>query len=106
MEEKRGVITTYLRYSKRIVIFGLIIWLVTMITIIGLVYWLSFEQIVLDEYIASVVKAILTSSSSVTITTVGAYYIHSGVEKITSLQQKIKTLQNLDNLEESEGGSG
>lgn len=95
MEEKHGLVKTYMRYSKRIVIVSLIGWMTITATIIGLLYWLALGRTALDEYVASVLRTILSSSSGVTIATVGAYYVHSGAENITAIQQKIKTLTSI-----------
>ena len=109
MEEKHGLIGTYMRYSKRIVVFGLIIWLVAVLAIIGLLQWLALTGSQLDDFVASVLKSLRSTSSGVTVTAVGAYYIHSGVENLASMQKKIQSFGKLNKpseISEDEGGEG
>ena len=88
MEKKNTTIVhTWLRYSKRIVIINMIAWMVIMAAVIGLLYWISSESRSLDEYVASVLRTVMSTASGVTVSSIICYYGHSAIEK--TIQQKV-----------------
>jgi len=103
--EQHGIIKTYLRYSKRVVLTSMFSWIGIAAAVIGLLYWLSLSDKSLDEYVASTLRTVLSSSSGVAIAGIGSYMIHSSFENFINMKQKIKQLTQDEN-EEIEGGNG
>lgn len=85
-----------LRYSKRIIIVAMLTWVFIVTAILAFLVTASLHIIEIDDYIAQVLKTILTSSSTVTISLGLAYYGHSLFSK--EIENKIKPIQiNSDN---------
>lgn len=90
--EKHGLIKTYMRYSKRVVIFGMVSWIGIAAAVLGLLYWLSIGGYSIDEYVASVLRTVLSSSSGVAIITIGSYMAHSSIDNFLNIKQKINQI--------------
>lgn len=83
----KKLLQTYLQYSKRIAIFGIIQWSVAatlVILISSLAMLFSFH---LEESVSSLLKNIVTSSSALAIATSGGYYAHSAYDN--ALKKKV-----------------
>lgn len=100
MEEKHVIVQTYMRYSKRVVIFGMTSWVVIAGVVLGLLYWLSIGGYSIDEYVASVLRTVLSSSSGVAIASIGTYMAHSAGENWINAQKKLNQITNSGNNNE------
>ena len=78
---KAELAMNYMRYSKRIVVVALISWIAVAALIMGLLYYVSITNSVLDEFVASVLKTMMTAASGVAIACSGGYYAHSTLEE-------------------------
>lgn len=82
----------YLQYSKRIAIFGIAQWTAIAIVVLAFMGALMFTGTVVDEPIASVLKSMITSSSTIAIAVSGGYYAHSAYDN--TLKQKVENTLN------------
>lgn len=85
--QSESMIKTYLQYSKRIAIFGVVQWAVLALTSLVLVLLSSKFDLIVDEWVTRVVNNVVTSSSALAIAICSGYYAHSAYDN--NLKQKI-----------------
>lgn len=78
----------YLQYSKRIAIFGIAQWTAIAIIVLAFMGVLMFTGALIDDPIASVLKSMITSSSTIAIAVSGGYYAHSAYDN--TLKKKVE----------------
>lgn len=88
----KNVLQTYLQYSKRIAIFGIVQWAVAAVIVAAIVCIAVFTHNVLYENEAMILKNIITSSSALAMAISGGYYAHSAYDN--NLKQKISSEQH------------
>lgn len=86
----KKILQTYLQYSKRIVIFGIIQWAIISGFIVLTTYILAFLSINISEIISDLLKNVISSSATLAVTIVGGYYAHSAYDN--TLKNRIDTV--------------
>ena len=94
------VIVKWLQYSKRIAIVGLAQWCIVAAISLSYVGISMLLKIQMDDYVVSVIKGAISSSSTIAISTSSAYYLHSVADKYI---QKTKAITSLESDESSNG---
>ena len=84
--EEHTLVKTYMRYSKRIVVFGIIQWSVIAGTCLLIAV---FPSIPMTTSLAEVLKHAMTCASTIAVTLSSGYFLHSGWEE--SLKKKMES---------------
>ncbi len=104
MEEKNGILKMVLRYSKRIAIFGVIQWIcIALIIAVYMGIAMNVPEAIIDENVASILKSLISSSSSLAIAISLAYFGHSLGDDIINKHNGNIVFPNVDNQSNSDG---
>lgn len=95
----KQIIQTYLQYSKRIAIFGIVQWAVISVLAIIIASLHTFLPVSANETTADLLKTIVTSSSTVAITISGGYFAHSAYDN--KLKQTIPASSSAETAQET-----
>ena len=97
----KKILQTYIQYSKRIAIFGIVQWAVLSVLIIGVVCLSVFTSIEMQETVSSLLKNIITSSSALAIAISSGYFAHSAYDN--TLKQRVNTFSAVSEEDDGNG---
>lgn len=88
----KQILQKYLQYSKRIAIFGITQWAIVAILVIAIAYISTFINFHIEDTVSSLLKNIITSSSTLAVAISSGYYAHSAYDK--TLNKPTETTNN------------
>lgn len=100
MQKHNDLLGNYLRYSKRIAIFGIVQWAIIAGICLVFIWVMGSIDNKLTETLISLANNIITSSSAIAIATSSGYYAHSAYDK--KLNKKVEKTIFKDDEEDEE----
>lgn len=88
MQKPEDLLGKYMRYSKRIAVFGIAQWALIAGTCLVFIWVMGSIENNVTETLISLATNIITSSSAIAIATSSGYYAHSAYDK--KLQKKVE----------------
>ena len=88
MHKPEDLIGKYMRYSKRIAVFGIAQWALIAGVCLVFIWVMGSIDNKVTETLISLANSIITSSSAIAIATSSGYYAHSAYDK--KLQKKVE----------------
>ena len=88
MQKPEDLIGKYMRYSKRIAVFGIAQWALIAGVCLVFIWVMGSIDNKVTETLISLANSIITSSSAIAIATSSGYYAHSAYDK--KLQKKVE----------------
>lgn len=100
MQKPEDLLGKYMRYSKRIAVFGIAQWALIAGTCLVFIWVMGSIENNVTETLISLATNIITSSSAIAIATSSGYYAHSAYDK--KLQKKVEKVIFPDEKEDDE----